>query len=387
MSPLTVFPDQGAITLVPERNPNLQSEAFEALDTTEGGFRLILPEKLHPVKTIHPITCLIIGRRGQGKTLSMVHLMELQTIRARKYGIQRKFFSNIWMRFVDSQGVLAMERELDEETGEPRIVPIRGVDPYILERLAFGLPRYLQNSTIAVDEAQSLIFNRSWHSKLNTSIGQVLVQIRKRRLEMLFTTQNALMLDKLAIFQIDLLCIAEKLKGGRAVRLYCFDLWGQWTGHYQLRPFPPVIGEHDWTVLLYPTDRQFNNYREEEIVGQAGSASRETIINEYYKADGSLSDEHGKPMQTQAQGNVLSVPNAAEVKKQIDLAKAEEGLVARLKTMGTFPPFQWLEQAQGAGIKVTDEANFTWWLKDRGFSVIQRQSGNGVKYMVSWLKS
>lgn len=318
-------------------------------------FRLLVADHLRPTWHFNPVVVLFMGRRGLGKTLSMVHCADMTMRRIKRYGLDRKLLSNFWISFVDAQGPLGWEIVAEEE-GVTRH-PINPVDPYLLERLAFGMPRWAQNSTLCIDEAQAMIYNRRSMNRVNVSFTQFLIQIRKRRLEIMFTTQIPQMLDRNALFQIDLFCICEKIAFGKAVKLYVFDYWGQWTGYFGIRPWPPIIGEHDWEILLYPTDQQFGRYRSNEIIAPVGSEQREYILAEWYEeSPGVLETPSPSPQMVAPQ---VVEPGPGEWQHLMGL-RLPRGRIFRV---GAF----W-QQAQKWGADVSLEG-FTQWLGEQGCSV------------------
>ena len=204
-------------------------------------------------RRFRPMVLMLIGRRNQGKTLAMTALASAMLKRYKKMGAaHRKVAANYHVSFAEWQS------------------------PYIVDEMAL-FPDWARDLLLLVDEATSLFNSRRAMSKVNVNFSNFLMQIRKRGVEVLFTTQFPQSVDYMLLLQVDLFLQCELVDNGRGVTLYAHDYWGQWTGKDYRKPFPPHRDAHDWSFTLYNTDTMFSQYNTEEVVAPVWTPGRDAI--------------------------------------------------------------------------------------------------------------
>lgn len=263
-----------------------------------------------------PIVVLLTGRRGQGKTLSAVWWAKMQMDRWKAHGIRRKVLSNIWIDFVEAQGPIAYDHDEKRD-----IMPC---DPYLVDRLVNYYPKWAYDCLIILDEAQGYFSNRRSLTLINENFGQFLTQLRKRHCDIIMTTQFPQRIDtKAVLLQTDIFIICERFTSRREIvkqengrygwgryipggavhtRHYYFDFWGQWTGDFSRKEWPPQIGKED----VYPPpaalnlQRLFNRYTTDEIVAPIWAAQRKSILAQAW------GEEETTPQVTEESTNEVS---------------------------------------------------------------------------------
>ena len=124
-------------------------------------------------------TKIFVGRRGQGKTLLMT--VEGGAIRAmnEKHGAAVKIISNYSTAFSHYHS------------------------QYLIDNLV-TFPEYAQDALLLIDEIQTAALSRRSMSKEAVNLSGFMTMIRKRRVEVMFTTQFPQTLDQQLLMQIDL---------------------------------------------------------------------------------------------------------------------------------------------------------------------------------------
>jgi len=142
------------------------------------------------------------------------------------------------------------------------------------------MPR-AERSLIDFDEATEIVPSRGAMTKANRSSLSVMVQIRKLQCEVMTTTQFPTSIDKQMLQQLDLyvLCDAWIPKDVRwnpssarnaFVKLYVFDLWGQFTGNFMpSRYFPPPLWMAMKVLYLRNLPAAWNSYNTRQLVVSA----------------------------------------------------------------------------------------------------------------------
>jgi len=208
-----------------------------------------LPELIRPqYGRFRPTATMMIGRRGQGKTLFMTLLAYIMKRRYRQRHINFRVFANY-----------KIHSSIADEC-----------DPYILDRLAdprFGLS--VRNGLLNLDEIQSAASSRRSMARGNVFLSGHLTQIRKQRLDVCFTTQFPQVIDYQVLLQCDLFVRCELLGDGEAVRVYVFDWWGQYTGNDSRKPWPPPRDMADWVWTFSGANRMFPYYDSEQYIPSA----------------------------------------------------------------------------------------------------------------------
>lgn len=223
--------------------PDVGARAFGA---SRGVAEAVIPlVNRHPHRKFRPLTILLIGRRGQGKTLLMTYLAAVMQERYRRSGKPSRVFSNYWTSFADLSTPFIFDAMLDPSH-----------------------PQYgrIQRGLLCVDEIQTAAASRRAMAGINLSVSGLLTQIRKRQLEVLFTTQFPQVLDQQVLIQTDLFLECSLVAGGRGVQVLVHDFWGQWTGNNERKPWPPRASFADWTRTYWGTDKMFGHYDTDEFI-------------------------------------------------------------------------------------------------------------------------
>ncbi len=200
-----------------------------------------------------PIIIFLIGRRGQGKTLTMTGFAKSMQQRFKEKGLRRRVLSNYNLRFT----------------------PEGDSDPFILDRI-LAAPFSYSDSYICVDEISTAFPSARAMRSMNLEFGYFLTQIRKVRSEVIFSTQFPQEVDRRILRQVDLFVRCELVAGGKHTRLKWLDWWGQFTGlDFLNRSWPPRPDEFDWETVLLNTNTLFNQYDSNEMVFALDSDYRE----------------------------------------------------------------------------------------------------------------
>ncbi len=272
-----------------------------------------------------PLVLFLMGRRGEGKTLAMTALARMQKSRFAKFrmpnGARKRVVSNYRVSFADRS------------------------DPYLLDDL-IKFPEQARNLFICVDEVGSAFPNRRSLAAVNVDFSNFLTQIRKRNIEVCFTTQFPQVIDYQLLMQVDLFIRCEKFWGGRGVRLWYHDFWGQWTGKDHRKKWPPDKREWDWYNDLTGTDAVWGTYDTGELVAAINSSTRDQMIESQWDLP--------KPVAPQ----LVSVPDMAPAETLEEYLFRHAGgsfdLLAHLTTAKKFEP------------SITNLPTFAVWLEANG---------------------
>jgi len=217
------------------------------------------------------------GRRGKGKTLSMVGISKILAPGFRDVGWRVQ--ANIPLDFSDI-GV------------QTNCHPLLGLF------IAQDMPR-AERSLIDFDELTEIVPSRAAMTKANRSSLSVMVQIRKLMCEVMTTTQFPTSIDKQMLQQLDLyvLCDAWIPKDARwnpasarnaFVKLYVFDLWGQFTGNFMpSRYFPPPLWMAMKVLYLRNLPAAWGSYNTRQLVvsAHASDEQKERMISRSWDLD------------------------------------------------------------------------------------------------------
>lgn len=214
--------------------------------------KIVEPIKVPGATQFQPLVIFFFGRRGQGKTLGMTAIGKIMAERYGRRNLKNKVFSNYWTDFSHS-------------------------DPYLVDKLN-NFPEWAEDGIIMIDEVSSAFPSTRSMANVNVLFTNFLTQIRKRNMEIMFTTQFPSTVSHALLMQVDLFLLTEKIQGGRGIRFYVFDYWGQWTGKFNKKRWPPEKEEADWSWTLHNTDRIFGSYNTSEVVAAIHSDSRDDII-------------------------------------------------------------------------------------------------------------
>ena len=187
-----------------------------------------------------PMAIMLMGPRGQGKTLAMTTLGRLLTYAYRDAGFHHcRTFSNYPSTAVDV------------------------ADGFLVDRLTDPRDRSIHDGILLIDEVQSLGASTKWNSNINFGLNQFLVQIRKDRLEIVFTTQYPRGLDRGVLEQIDLFVECRKIGDGYGVAFAIHDWKAQFTPPKRKRPWPPFWHEADWYHAWFGVKNTYGHYPEQ----------------------------------------------------------------------------------------------------------------------------
>ena len=93
-----------------------------------------------------------------------------------------------------------------------------GEFPFLIDEM-IQFPSWLRDGTVCIDEVGSAFPSVRAMSTINVLFTNMLTQLRKRKLEISFTTQFPQMISYGVLTQVDLFILCEKVANGRAVTL------------------------------------------------------------------------------------------------------------------------------------------------------------------------
>ena len=243
----------------PFRSAGYNSGLFPANEETAHARKLFVAGDL-PLQTDFKSTNVLFwGRRGKGKTLSMVALSKLLAPGFKQAGWRVQ--ANINVDFSDI-GIRV------------NCHPLLGL--FVADDMARA-----ERSLIDFDELTEIVPSRAAMTKANRSSLSVMVQIRKLMCEVMTTTQFPTSIDKQMLQQIDLFVLCDawipkdarwnRYSAARAfVKLYIFDLWGQFTGNFQAsKYFPPPLWMAMKVMYLRNLPASWNSYKTNQLVVSA----------------------------------------------------------------------------------------------------------------------
>ena len=123
-------------------------------------------------------------------------------------------------------------------------------------------------------------------SSINVLFTNMLTQLRKRKLEISFTTQFPQMISYGVLTQVDLFVLCEKVAGGRAIKLYIFDHWGQWTGKTWKKNFPQPKWEADWVKTILNQVKEMVQKDESGELEQYAEITKIYDLKPYFEKEG-----------------------------------------------------------------------------------------------------
>lgn len=145
-------------------------------------------------------------------------------------------------------------------------------------------PDELAQSVLLVDETPAVANSRRSMSSLNLMISLFMEQLRKRKVHLFYTAQNPLRIDRSIYWQTDVAIDCKASPKGRSVELKLYDQWGAWkdngaTGPAEWPPErPPDAGVH-----ITRAERFWDFYDTEEIV----------LPTEYFKRQREVQKQNG----------------------------------------------------------------------------------------------
>jgi len=238
---------------------------------------LFLPWEVPVSGSFYPIIAMFWGRRGQGKTLSMTTVGAMMLQRYLRWGIKsspsnpngHKICTNYHVDFADFYNPMLVDMMVD-------------------------FPPWAHDMTVMIDEILAYFPNRRSLARGNLNFGTFLQQIRKRHIELLFTTQFPQNMDKIMVEQVDLFIRPELFNRGNSVRLIIHDWWGQFTGNMISKKWPPIHEPPDWIIPIHNIKNVYGAYPTDEVVAPMWSGNRNTIIKGQW-TDEEIDSQHTNP--------------------------------------------------------------------------------------------
>ena len=118
---------------------------------------------------------------------------------------------------------------------------------------------------VGIDEIATYVPAARAMSKVTLELGTWLQQIRKRRIEIFMATQFPQDITRTVLRQVDYFMEPDPILEGRHVQLYFYDIWGQYSGDYSYKKWPPTREDSFNEKVLPFTNRVFNMYDTNEI--------------------------------------------------------------------------------------------------------------------------
>lgn len=259
----------GTTLLTPQGNGSLWpiTPPGHNKDTRASLSRVLFPEDVESTHKFNPLVIMFIGRRGKGKSLAMTALAHWMRAAYKEKNQNTLVAANYQLRFADFK------------------------DPYIIDMLA-TFPDWGRDLLLCVDEIGGQFSNRRSMTQVTLDFVNFLTQIRKRNVEMLFTTQFPQMVDYQVLLQVDLIVHCNVRAGGRVVDLFLHDYWGQWTGYMDKKPWPPRILDYDKHIKLVNTRLMFPLYNTREVVPPMSNRHRsDTLATEGWVDEMPIEDQ------------------------------------------------------------------------------------------------
>lgn len=290
---------------------------------------------------------LLSGPRGSGKSAYQNILLQVQ-----KEAMEHDGFPwQLWTNYQREQATVQ--------------------NPYLLEILQ-SYPKEARNLSMGVDEIQNATPSRRSLARINLDLSAFLTQIRKRSIDGVFTTQFPSVLDQWIVMQFSLFIRCKAYEGGRIIKCFVFDYWGQYTGNDARKIWPPRIGEHDWEYWIGGVNAIWPYYKTNEIQPPIWTARRDEILGEQGWKFGE------QPWQGQ-DGDGDDKESLEELKETPIPKELEDRAAAALKNMvyqaeGAFPIARYLDSARRSIPTIKTSADFGFWLISQGFDV--KKDGN-----------
>jgi len=216
--------------------------------------KVILPWQVPITRSFRPLVILFYGRRGKGKTLAMTSFAGFLGMAYLANHIDFQIVSNYQVDFADF------------------------CNPYLIDEL-IEYPEWAWRKLVLIDEAAASFPSRRSMANNNVMFSNFLTQIRKRAIEVMFTTQFPQVLDTQVLLQLDLAVECETVGNPpEAVNFFYHDFWGQWTGKNWRKTFPPEPGTHDWEGAVLGVRSVLGRYRTEEVIAPIQAKFRDLML-------------------------------------------------------------------------------------------------------------
>jgi hypothetical protein len=216
---------------------------------------LLIPGEVRGQRNFEPLVVMLYGRRGAGKTATMTALGAWFQQQYKKSGTPVHIAANYKVDFA------------------------RYCSPYLIDELG-DFPEWGQRLVVLIDEISAYTASERSTSRATLDIGVFLTQVRKRDVEIIFCTQFPQEISRRVLRQVDIFIEVEQSGDNKNSHLYCHDYWGQWTGGWSRKPWPPTKEEADWELDVHNVDRIWNRYDTKEVIAPVWSDQREQIIGQ-----------------------------------------------------------------------------------------------------------
>jgi len=239
----------------------LKEAAFSFYPQKKDDLASILLSKDIPVtKKGTPIVVGLFGRRDQGKSLSMTAIARFLKNAAIAKGSDLTVLANYWVQFASAS------------------------HPHLMDEL-LQFPPWAWDALLLVDEIAVFVSRRRSLARDNVMFSAFLQQIRKRRIQVIWTTQFPTQIDYDTLTQTDLFIEADRTPDGKHARLFVFDYWGQWSGNYTHKVWPPPRHEADRTVWLHNLDKIWPLYNTDQVSPPTWVPGRDEILAQEWRDD------------------------------------------------------------------------------------------------------
>ena len=152
-------------------------------------------------------------------------------------------------------------------------------DPYLVDRLQ-SYPEWAHDLVVLIDEIATYVPSSRAMAKTTLGLGTWLQQIRKRRIEIIMATQFPQDITRNVLRQVDFFMEPDPIAEGRHVKLYFYDIWGQFSGDYSYKKWPPTREDSFTEKTLPRTYRVWNQYDTEEIFAPVFADHRDRMVDE-----------------------------------------------------------------------------------------------------------
>ena len=263
----------------------------------QGQSRLWTPATLHPQRNFDPTNILFWGRRGTGKTLTLVGFCKVfhEAFKSAWGKLppsrRQRVASNFYMRFAQNAGPLGYDYGLIDDPrnpGElkPGRIPVDPCSQDMHERIV-DYPPWASWRLFAFDELADVVNVMQFGSRLVRDWGSVLRQQRSLHSELITATQWPDQVARTTVMrQIDLLVLVKPHKMTYSADLLYFDVHGQFTGNYGRHRFlPPLEHMADWEGGISGLNHVQREYNTFEVIppSWAKQTSRRAITERQYK--------------------------------------------------------------------------------------------------------
>ena len=248
---------------------------------------ILLPGQMPGSRFFRPTFTLRWGRRGRGKSLTLVadgyHFQQAY----RRLGLSdpARMGGHPWKVAANFQNSYADVTR-----------------PFLVEELT-EYPEWGFRLRLQIDEFAMYAHRRKWQLTSNLNLETFITQIRKRSIEPCAATQFPQRLDGDIVEQIDLFidCDIEPAGCGNPEHTFCaaqrvHDWWGQWTGNTRRKPWPPNNWDYDYFKWFHNCGAFFGSYVTEEIFAPiwAKDADKNRIRSRQWGDETDLTEDEKK---------------------------------------------------------------------------------------------